>query len=104
MGTPREKVRPCNVEWIRSIVQQCKAAGTACFVKQLGSREYCSIPNPEPPPTKTEELNFQRSGFCRTQLTDGSVLWQKLLNLKHPKGGDPSEWPEDLRVRQFPSV
>lgn len=23
--------------------------------------------------------------------------------LKHPKGGDPSEWPEDLRVREFPS-
>jgi protein gp37 len=26
--------RPCNVEWIRSIVEQCKAAGVACFVKQ----------------------------------------------------------------------
>ena len=24
--------------------------------------------------------------------------------LKHPKGGDPSEWPEDLRVRQFQQV
>ncbi len=22
--------------------------------------------------------------------------------VKHPKGGDPSEWPEDLRVREFP--
>ena len=21
-----------------------------------------------------------------------------------PKGGDPSEWPADLRVRQFPEV
>lgn len=29
--------RPCNVEWIRSIVQQCRAAGVACFVKQMGS-------------------------------------------------------------------
>lgn len=26
--------RPCRVEWIRSIVGQCKAAGVACFVKQ----------------------------------------------------------------------
>lgn len=30
--------RPCNVEWIRSIVAQCKAAGVACFVKQLGAK------------------------------------------------------------------
>jgi protein gp37 len=26
--------RPCRVEWIRSIVEQCKAAGVPCFVKQ----------------------------------------------------------------------
>lgn len=23
---------------------------------------------------------------------------------QHPKGGDPEEWPEDLRVRQFPAM
>ena len=23
-------------------------------------------------------------------------------NQKHPKGGDPSEWPEDLQVQEFP--
>lgn len=26
------------------------------------------------------------------------------LRLKHPKGEDPSEWPPELRVRQFPEV
>lgn len=25
-----------------------------------------------------------------------------LVQLKHKKGGDPDEWPEELRVRQFP--
>lgn len=30
--------RPCNVEWIRSIVRQCQDAGTPVFVKQLGAR------------------------------------------------------------------
>jgi protein gp37 len=30
--------RPCNIEWIRSIVQQCSQADVACFVKQLGSK------------------------------------------------------------------
>lgn len=26
------------------------------------------------------------------------------LELRDKKGGDPLEWPEDLRVRQFPEV
>lgn len=59
--------RPCYVAWIRSIVEQCKAAGVACFVKQLGA-----VPRGGP--------------------------WA----LMDSKGGDPAEWPEDLRVRQWP--
>ena len=27
--------RPCMLEWVRSVVEQCKAAGVPCFVKQL---------------------------------------------------------------------
>ena len=27
--------RPCKIEWIESIVEQCKAAGVKCFVKQI---------------------------------------------------------------------
>ena len=34
--------RACDVAWIRSIVQQCKAAGVPIFVKQLGSSHRCS--------------------------------------------------------------
>jgi protein gp37 len=30
--------RPMDLEWARLLVRQCKAAGTAVFVKQLGSR------------------------------------------------------------------
>lgn len=37
-GESGHKARPCNVEWIRDIVRQCKAAGVPCFVKQLGSK------------------------------------------------------------------
>ena len=29
--------RPCNTEWVRSIVLQCRAAGVPVFVKQLGA-------------------------------------------------------------------
>lgn len=33
-GESGRKARPCDVAWIRSIVEQCNAAGVACFVKQ----------------------------------------------------------------------
>lgn len=29
--------RPCGIDWIRSIVQQCRGAEVACFVKQMGA-------------------------------------------------------------------
>jgi protein gp37 len=67
--------RPCNVDWIRSIVRQCEAYDVPVFVKQLGA-------NPE-----------RGAG-----LTTGPV------KLKDRKGGDWNEWPEDLRIRQFPKV
>jgi protein gp37 len=35
--------RVCDVAWTRSIMSQCKAAGVACFMKQLGARPTNSI-------------------------------------------------------------
>lgn len=74
-GESGANARPCNIEWIRSIVARCQAAGVACFVKQLGA---------DPVP----------------QVDDPFTL----LSLKDKKGGDISEWPEDLRVREFPNL
>lgn len=77
--------RPCDVAWIRSIVEQCKVAGVACFVKQLGGRAV---------------FENDVSGFTRK---DGRPDMRGLsLGLHDPKGGDPAEWPEDLRVREWP--
>lgn len=76
--------RPCDVQWVRDIVAQCKAAGVPCFVKQLGAVAFEGRFN-----GKADPASFDR---CER------------LNLKHPKGGDPAEWPEDLCVRQFPEV
>lgn len=67
--------RPCNVQWIRSIVQQCREAGVPCFVKQLGARAV-GLPRPSP----------------------GDVVVRR-----DRKGGDPTQWPEDLRVREMGS-
>jgi len=80
-GESGTKARPCNVEWIRSIVDQCKSASVPVFVKQLGSRP--------------EWGKYGGSSGTAPQSRNAGVI-------THTNGGDPSEWPEDLRVRQIP--
>lgn len=77
--------RPCHVAWIRSAVEQCKGAGVPCFVKQLGALPT----SPQMFPTLQGWGTF----------SSGSGYW---LQLNDRKGGDPAEWPEDLRVREMP--
>lgn len=75
-GESGPKARPLNLQWVRDIVEQCQAAGVAVFVKQLGAKPYDVDPaNPE-----------------RTRK----------LKPRDRKGGDILEFPEELRVRQFP--
>jgi len=38
------------------------------------------------------------------ELTHGYGFPMAFHPIKHPKGGDMAEWPEDLRVREFPSA
>jgi protein gp37 len=82
-GESGHGARPCNVEWIRSLIAQGKVAGCSTFVKQLGAR-------PEGPKYKLRENGEPNFGRL-----DWGVMG-------HPKGGDPAEWPADLRVREFP--
>jgi len=71
--------RQCRADWIRDIASECNVSGVPLFVKQLGS-------NP---------VDCSRMSIDRDRLR---------LNLKHPKGGDPAEWPESLRVREWPTT
>lgn len=82
-GESGRGARPCNVEWIRGIVQQCKAAGVPCFVKQLG-RHAVAVHDKK---------------FC--PACDGAAY---PMELSDAKGGNPADWPEDLRVREFPGA
>jgi len=94
-GESGHKARQCDVRWVRSLVQQCRQAGVPCFVKQLGSCsgywysggfQYFAVPLPGP---NCEALEADGTGFHRYVFLDS-------------KGGNPDEWPEDLRVREFP--
>jgi protein gp37 len=79
-GESGPKARPCDVQWARDTIAQCKAAGVPVFVKQLGA-------------CVTGQINHEANegyGVVAARLDDR-------------KGGDPSEWPEDLRVREYPA-
>lgn len=91
-GESGKGARPCDIAWIRSLVEQGKAAGVPVFVKQLGSHciheddDFTENVWPDGP-----EMTFPADEpyFCRVRLDDR-------------KGGDPDGWPADLRVREFP--
>jgi len=75
---PGHKARPFNIEWARQTVKQCKGAGVAPFVKQLGSSPW----------------------FGTTRDREPHII---MVDCKDRAGADPSEWPVDLRVQEFPS-
>ena len=73
-GESGHGARPMLLDWARSLRDQCGAAVVPFFCKQLGAHPRA--------------------------LTYAGVA--EVLVLKDAKGGDPTEWPADLRVREFP--
>ena len=84
--------RECKIEWVRSIVQQCKAAGIPVFVKQIHMWE-----------TWCNDLN--RKILCETEF-DAAQLGlfsghkPKCVLLKYPR--DKDLFPKDLQVWEWP--
>ena len=72
------RARPFDLAWAREAIAICRRDGAAPFVKQLGTLPYASV---------SEDTRGM-----------GGVG----LALRDPHGGDMSEWPEDLRVREWP--
>lgn len=78
-GESGPSARDFEVAWARDTIAQCKASRTACFVKQVGSKPML------------------------TGLNGVNRDWPWGFPMKDKKGGNPDEWPEDLRVREFPA-
>lgn len=94
-GESGPNARPCNVDWIRAIRDQCAAASVSCFVKQLGAAPVESTTQ------SAAEVLFP--GGVPAGATCEGVLYTKRRNwLRDPKGGDMTEFPKDLQVREFP--
>ncbi len=82
-GESGPRARTLDVESVRSIISQCaEHDSTACFVKQLGRHpvELVSVIG-----------------------KPGETSW-RTVQLRDRKGGSMEEWPEELRVRQFPDL
>ncbi len=84
-GESGPNARPCHMEWLRSVKDQCQAAGVPCFIKQLGAVPYIN--------------DCQARTWTPDDRGRGRVTWPKSR-----KGNDPAEWPEDLRVREWPKL
>lgn len=75
-GESGHGARDCKLDWIESVVRQCADAKVPVFVKQLGAKPLVGETGHGP----------------------------YYLGTLDRKGGSPCEWPEHLRVRQFPEV
>ena len=87
--------RPFDLAWARSIVQQCQASGVPVFFKQAGAVPLV----PAGRQTHWDYRFVKRPEEKRFVEHDGKHWRMRLLD---KKGGDPAEWPEDLRVREIP--
>lgn len=74
-GESGRKARPANAGWIRQGVKFCRDHNIPPFVKQLGAHVW-----------------------------DNEFIPEHVLALSDSHGGDMAEWPEDLRVREFPKA
>lgn len=88
-GESGKAARPCNIDWLLDLVTQCQRAEVPVFVKQLGAMPVTSNVNLfdfENQP----EMFAHGEGFAACRLV-----------LKDKKGGDLTEFPDQLMFRDF---
>lgn len=98
-GESGPKARPMHISWARDLMRQCKAAGVPFLMKQLGAqpRGWCAAQ------VHADEED-REDGAC--DFYEGHELRDpcpgRCVAMRAKKGDDPAEWPEDLRVREYP--
>jgi len=75
----KHRARPFNIKWAQSLIAQCRDAGVPVFVKQIGAAPI--------------------------SVQHGVGIGHFIVGWPHKDraGADPAEWPEDLRVQEFPT-
>lgn len=92
-GESGPRARPCNVEWIRSVVRQCAEAKVPCWVKQYGANAIGD--------------GYDLSDETVREL-DAAGWWDDSeggfrLPLRDRAGANTSEWSHELNMRQRPA-
>jgi len=97
-GESGHHTRPFDLAWARDLRDQCAASGVPFFMKQLGSNpiewEMCGIA-PGSISAAAIDSHLAMGGSEPDDVCHP-------LKLKDGHGGDMDEWPDDLRVRNFP--
>ena len=93
-GESGPKARQSELAWYRSVRDKCSATGVPFFMKQLGNFPESYQKEPWP----FEQL-YERPKTSQENYPTG--IWALSGRGAH---GEPEEWPEDLRVREYPMV
>lgn len=101
-GESGHGARPFQIEWARSLRDQCKAASVAFFHKQMGDDPREHDPSAWPVVPSTGEWPNNPTRKPLTLVGDG--FGNHLVRGLSKAGKDPAEWPEDLRVQEFPEA
>jgi protein gp37 len=80
--------RPLHLGWVRDLLAQCRDFKVPCWVKQLGDNP---VGTAQDVMTWAQEWTLLEGGHARPILDAHA-------------GTDPAEWPEDLRVREYPRI
>lgn len=87
-GESGPAARRCEVGWIRSIVRECEEHDVPVYAKQMGTA-----------------FVDERNGVVGAGLlVHPDVADRVAYRLRDRKGGNIDEFPDDLRVRQFPAT
>jgi protein gp37 len=101
------RAREFYPDWALDTIKQCKAAGVAAFMKQMGSRvivrndagfDGC---DPESWPIRPDgcDPELDHAPFGHEENHQGAPVRIRLVDRA---GADPAEWPEVFRIGEFP--
>lgn len=97
-GESGHDARPFDMAWARDIQRQCREAGCAYFFKQAGSATVDSD-------RRCGMLaEHDRRSIARAKALGSGDNPPNLVLFRDRAGADPSEWPDDMRVQQWPEV
>lgn len=102
-GESGPRARPFDIEHAREIIRRCDPYGPVCCGNQ-DDGECCGEPEPAGAREALPAVFVKQLGArpIRSYLVDGHPCSAPVFGIRDRKGGNPDEWPADLRIREHP--